>query len=745
MISDPGLPPVTPRLWSRWRRAIEYLRFKLDGLARNRARAAHRRHMGHALTAFLATKARLDFTPENPPDVSIIIVLFNQAALTFGCLESLRGSGTGDIELIIVDNASSDQTEALLGRIDGARIIRNRENLHFLRAVNQGAAFATGEFLLLLNNDAVVTGNSIRRAVDVLHSDPAIGAVGGKIILPDGRIQEAGSILWSDGSALGYGRGDDPQKPDYQFQRDADYCSGAFLMIRRALFEQFGRLDPIYAPAYYEETDLCLRLREQGYRIVYDPMIEILHMEFASSSSSSAALALQAKNRLIFLDRHAQVLARKYPPGSRPLDARDPAAKCRILVIDDCVPYETLGAGMPRAAFLLRTLADLGASVTFYPRTDGRGAWDMVRQHFPPMIEFMLRTPPLLGREYMRELAQYFPRPIRFLVGRTVRLIRALLKSTAGSEAKPVSPGDPALEQFLVERSDHYDLVIVSRPHNMAALGEILQTKPGLLGHARLIYDAEALFSPREALRLALSGKPMPAQDSAKALADELALARPAHGIFAVNELDAEQFRLAGHHHVRVLGHALDPIMTPNDFQQRAGLLFIGNMDSDLSPNVDGMIWFAREIAPVLSRDHHMDWHLDAIGRADAWDLRRINLGAIRWHGPVIDPTSYYNRARLFIAPTRFAAGIPHKIHEAAARGLPVVATSILAQQLGWAAEQDLLVADSAQDFAAQIARLYHDEDLWRRLRANAFARVKSDCAPKKFRQTLSDSLADLL
>jgi glycosyltransferase involved in cell wall biosynthesis len=185
--------------------------------------------------------------------------------------------------------------------------------------------------------------------------------------------------------------------------------------------------------------------------------------------------------------------------------------------------------------------------------------------------------------------------------------------------------------------------------------------------------------------------------------------------------------------------------MTPNDFNQRAGLLFIGNMDSDLSPNVDGMIWFAREIAPILSRDHHLDWHLDAIGRADAWDLRGINLAAIRLHGPVVDPTTYYNCARLFIAPTRFAAGIPHKIHEAAARGLPVVATSILAQQLGWLPEHDLLVADRPQDFAAQIARLYQDEDLWHRLRRNAFVRVQSDCAPEKFRKILSDMMTDWL
>ncbi len=742
MISDPGLPPVTPRLWSRWRRAAEFLRFKLDGLARYRARAAHRRRMNHGFSAFLASNARLDFTPVNPPDVSILIILFNQAALSYGCLDSLHRLAARDIDLIIVDNASSDQTGELLSRIDGARIIRNAENLHFLRAVNQGAAFATGEFLLLLNNDAIVMPNAITRAVDILRSDPTIGAAGGKIILPDGCLQEAGSILWSDGSALGYGRGDDPQRPDYQFQRDVDYCSGAFLMIRRALFEQLNRLDPIFAPAYYEETDLCLRLRAQNYRIVYDPMIEILHMEFASSPSSGAALALQAKNRLTFLDRHKEALSRKYPPGTRPLNARDPTSKCRILVIDDCVPYETLGAGMPRAAYLLRTLADLGAQVTFYPRTNGRGTWDMIRQHFPATIEFMLRTPPVLGREYLREIAHYFPRPIRFVIGRGVRLIRAVLRSTANPKSLPPIPGDPILEQFLIDRFDYYDLVIVSRPHNMAALNEIIKAKPDLLRHAQLIYDAEALFSPREALRLALLGTPLSAQDSAKALSDELALAQRAHGIFAVNELDAEQFRLAGHQDVQVLGHALTPVLTSNGFDARAGLLFVGNMDADLSPNVDGMIWFSHQIAPLLSREHHLDWHLDAIGRADAWDLRRINLAAIRWHGPVIDPAAFYNCARVFIAPTRFAAGIPHKIHEAAARGVPVVATSILAQQLGWTDGHDLLVADSPEDFAAQIARLYQDEDLWHRLRNNAFTRVKADCAPEKFRKVLSVMLA---
>jgi glycosyltransferase involved in cell wall biosynthesis len=104
-----------------------------------------------------------------------------------------------------------------------------------------------------------------------------------------------------------------------------------------------------------------------------------------------------------------------------------------------------------------------------------------------------------------------------------------------------------------------------------------------------------------------------------------------------------------------------------------------------------------------------------------------------------------YEQARVFVAPTRFAAGIPLKLCEAAAHGVPIVATSLLARQLGWHPETHLLTADTAEEFAAQCVRLYHDHDLWRHLRTNALRAVQADFDSTSFSDTVQTMLQDAL
>jgi GT2 family glycosyltransferase len=161
------------------------------------------------------------------------------------------------MDIIIVDNNSSDDTASLLDRLEGATIVRNSANMHFLKAANAGAREARGRYILFLNNDAQVHPGSIQAAIETLEKSGDIGAVGGKLILPDGSLQEAGSIVWRDGSCLGYGRGGDPFAPEYMFRRDVDYCSGAFLLTRRETFMRLGGFDEAYQPFYYEETDFA--------------------------------------------------------------------------------------------------------------------------------------------------------------------------------------------------------------------------------------------------------------------------------------------------------------------------------------------------------------------------------------------------------------------------------------------------------------------------------------------------------
>ncbi|MDZ7839280.1 MAG: glycosyltransferase family 2 protein [Gammaproteobacteria bacterium] len=301
--------------------------------------------------------------------MSIILVLYNRAELTLWCLRSVIAAAQIPAEVLLVDNNSKDYTTELLERTEGARIIRNNENKGFLLAVNQAAQAARGEYLLLLNNDAKLLPGTLTATVRLMEEEPNVGVVGGKILALDGRVQECGSIIWQDGSCQGYGRGESAVVPEFTFRRDVDYCSGAFLLTSTNLFRELNGFDEIYAPAYYEETDYCMRVRKQGLRVVCDPRACVAHYEFASSDNREEAIALQRTNQRTFAKKHGDRLQSHYvAKRGNTLKARFAAGpNTHVLYIDDRVPHTALGSGFPRANFTVRTLVGLGYSLTVYP------------------------------------------------------------------------------------------------------------------------------------------------------------------------------------------------------------------------------------------------------------------------------------------------------------------------------------------------------------------------------------------
>lgn len=657
-----------------------------------------RQSMQERLSLFLSSNARLRLPSDEAPDVSILLVLYNQVELTFGCLRSIAECVETDglkAEVILLDNGSSDDTARLLGRLDGATIIDAGENLHFLRGVNRAAGAARGRHILLLNNDAQLTPGSLASAVQSLDADPTIGAIGGRIILPDGTLQEAGSIVWSDGSCLGYLRGKAPDAPEAMFRRDVDYCSGAFLLTPRAVFEELGRLDEAYVPAYYEETDYCLRLWEAGLRVVFDPRIVILHYEFASSAKSSDALDLQRRNHGVFRDRHEPWLEAQRAPGSNPHLARSARSRApRVLFVDDRVPRPELGSGYPRANDMLAALAAEGAQVTFYPILPRPEEWDAIRRCIPAEVE-VIRD----GEE------SDFP-------------------------------------AFLRERRGAFDAVLVSRPHNMQAVRRMLEAEPGLLDDAVLIYDAEALFSQREILRGEVLGQPMAKEEADRLLREELELVEGAKVILSVSEQERALFASHGVENVQLLGHMVEVEPTEASFGERRDILFLGAMHDDNSPNTDSLLWFAREVLPELRRQlNEPALRLKVVGLVRAPSVSERDGRDFDLVGQVKDLGPSFESARLVVIPTRFAAGIPHKAHHAASLGVPIVATELIRGQLGWDNGTDCLSADDGKGFATACAKLYRDEALWTELRANALARVEAECSPEAFRRSVAGLL----
>jgi len=292
--------------------------------------AASRARLGEdartELATFLASATRLTANDCEAPDVSAIIVTWNQAHLTLRCLEALLAQAGPSIEVVVVDNASTDQTADLLSRIDGAVVLRNATNEGFLLASNRGASVARGRNLLFLNNDAFAQPGAVANALSALESASDIGAVGGRLILPSGRLQEAGCVLWADGVSTGIAAGLPPDAPEAMTRRDAHYCSGAFLMTPTAVWRELGGFDEVFAPGYYEEADYCMRLRRSGRRVVFEPAVEVVHFHLGSEAKAGDALRASERNRQTFCARHADVLRADHPPASARPPAQDPLA-----------------------------------------------------------------------------------------------------------------------------------------------------------------------------------------------------------------------------------------------------------------------------------------------------------------------------------------------------------------------------------------------------------------------------------
>jgi GT2 family glycosyltransferase len=650
------------------------------------------------LRLFLESGSLLSFPPADKPKVSILLVLYNQAALTYACLRSILETVHLPYEVVVVDNASSDETVQLLSRSQNAKILSNNSNLHFLRGCNQALQHLQGEYLLFLNNDACLMPGALEAAVRTLENTKGAGAVGGRIVTFDGRLQEAGSLVWPDGSCLGYGRGADPSDPEYTFRRDVDFCSGAFLLTRRELFVQGNGFDTAYAPAYYEDADYCLRLRKMGYRVIYEPGAVIVHYEYGSSSSEKV-VDLMTRNQKIFREKHSEILEKRpeYGAANVLLARYADLSRPRVLYVDDWVPHYALGAGFPRANEVVRAMVRAGANVTVFPTAYLAETWETAYRDIPREAELIL--------------------------GATVE----------------------QLADFLSRRAHVYNLLWVSRPHNMQAVRKIQETSPELFRGLRVVYDAEAIFALREQTSAALRGEYWAPALLEKKIAEEVKLAETADSIVSVSAAETEHFRRAfGAERTRVLGHAIRPDPTTCKFEERRDILFVGAIHGLPSPNGDSVLWFCKEIWPLLVAGLKAVPTPDfvMVGPNGAQEIADLATEHIKIYGQQPSLRPFYDSARIFIAPTRFAAGLPLKVVEAAANGVPVVASGLVAKQLGWVHGKQLLVADTPEEFARCCVRLFSEKDLWLELRAAALQSVAEEYGRNTFDSVVAAELA---
>ena len=377
--------------WAEWcRRALVFVRYHyghggMPALREAIGRRLRQRQASHthavaapAVVGLPPPETTIIFAACDTPKVSIVIPTFGEHAVTRQCLASLSMSDPDvPFEIIVVDDAYSEPLDTGSLRVEGVRLIRNKENLGFLRSCNQAMKSARGDYLLLLNNDTLVHPGAVEALLSTFEDHAAAGAACAQLRFEDGSLQEAGGIVWRDGSAWNWGRGENPGDPRFSYPRAVDYGSAAALMVERALWEQIGGFDDTFAPAYYEDTDFCFAVRAAGRKVMYQPQAVVTHLEGISHGTDTSAgmKSHQVTNQARFAEKWAAVLDSHRANGVDPMLERDRGARARILWVEACMLTPDQDSGSLRTIRLLRILVQMGCKVTFIAdNMDGSGS-----------------------------------------------------------------------------------------------------------------------------------------------------------------------------------------------------------------------------------------------------------------------------------------------------------------------------------------------------------------------------------
>ncbi len=601
-----------------------------------------------------------------PPVVSVIIPSFGHVTDTLRCLASIAAAPPRiPIEVIVVEDASGDPLVAELHNVAGLRLIVRDSNLGFLRSCNDAARQAQGNFLFLLNNDTEVMPGAIDSLHDLLQARPDAGLVGARLLYPDGTLQEAGGIIWRDGSAWNYGNRDDPRKPEYNYVREADYLSAAAIMLPRPVWDRLGGFDEHFMPAYCEDSDLAFRVRKAGLLALYQPEATVIHFEGGSHGTDPGAgiKAFQTINTERLRQRWQDtLLGAHFPNGTHIMRARDRAfGRTVTLAIDHYVPEPDRDAGSRSMIAFMDALQSSGRIVKFCPAN----LW-------PTQV-------------YTRALQQ--------------RGIEVIHGPWAGSFAA-----------WITAMGAEIDEVLVSRPHVAEACVDLLRahTRAPIVFYGHDLHHVRMRRDPRAETDAEMRD----AADAAEAL--ERSVWRSVDVVLYPSEDEAEAVR------------ALEPGVTAQVLQPYAmpaaplpstvaslagGLIFVAGFAHP--PNVDAAVWLVRDILPRL-RGSHPGVTLALVGSNPTIEVRDLVGDGVEVTGYVTEDelARRYDSARVAVCPLRFGAGVKMKVVEAMHRGLPLVTTPAGAEGLpGLDTVCD--VHDDPAAFAAAVAALLDDDALW--------------------------------
>lgn len=600
---------------------------------------------------------------ENPL-VSIVIPAYNQFYYTYHCIESIiKNSGNVSYEIILADDCSNDLTIQINQAVKNLIVAKTSENLLFLRNCNNAAKKANGEFILFLNNDTQVQENWLEPLVTLCQNDSSIGMVGSKLVYADGTLQEAGGIIWKDGSGWNYGRNMDAMLPEYNYVKEVDYISGAAIMIRTELWKQIGGFDDLYTPAYCEDSDLAFEVRKAGYKVVYQPLSVVVHFEGKSNGTDlqSGIKKYQVENNLKLQKKWKTEFENAYVNGTHVFRARERSkGKKVILVIDHYVPQFDKDAGSKTTFQYLKMFVKEGYSVKFLG--------DNFYQEEP----------------YTRVLQQ---------MG-----IEVLYGPWYAQHWK----------EWILDNKEEIDFAYLNRPHITIKYIDFLKENTRI----KCIYYGHDLHFLRLKREYELTGDKTKLEESKEWMEKELYIMRKADISYYPSYIEEEEI------------HGIDPDIRVKaitayvyehfkedislDFSKKEGIVFVGGFGHP--PNTDAVLWFAKEIYPDIWEKEKIPFYI--VGSHPTPEVEKLNdIDGIIVKGFVSEEeleNLYYN-CRIVVVPLRYGAGVKGKVVEAIYYGTPMVTTSVGAEGIQ-GADKILEIVDDAKAFADSVLQLYHDE-----------------------------------
>ncbi|MBN1826833.1 MAG: glycosyltransferase [Candidatus Eisenbacteria bacterium] len=613
--------------------------------------------------------------PSKPPIIAILS--WNKVDLLRRCLKSIEKNTRHPYEVCVLDQASTDGTRNYLKEIgDRVHHVANEKNLGFVLGNNLIMDRFPDRDIVLLNNDTEVTEGWLEALAKRAYSDESIGVVGGKLVFPNGRLQTAGCEIFADASGREIGKHDDPDRRIYNVVADVDYCSGACLYLKRSTLDRIGGFDPQFAPAYWEDTDLCFSCRKAGLRVVYEPACTVIHHEggsFGAPGQKSRSRELQERNKPKFVAKWREELT-----GQRSNVFEIPPAegKEKILVVLPFLPIWDRAAGEMRWWHTLRILNERYQVVLL-----ARNGQD--------------------GIKYINPLEE-----------EGITVFHTDTEKLRAFGCDMVGPLWIDFPQLL--RSNDFRAVIIGFYH-MAAQYE--REVRAYAPQAVFIIDSYDVAFLRERRRAELSGSDEDLWHAEEIRRIELDWYRKADMVLTVTERDREVL-LAEDPSLRVgISTDIHPLAEERWNPDRKDLVFIGNYKHQ--PNEDAVIWFTEEILPRIHAELP-EAVFRIVGNGPTPAVEALAGDRVEVTGFVPDIVPYLQNGRVCVVPLRYGAGLKGKVGQAMAAGIPQVSTSVGVEGMGMAHERDVLVADDPESFAREVIRLYRDEELQRRIAASA-------------------------